>query len=350
LVPPGVEASLTNYRKASDPTPTSKSKKAAGDADKVAEYEVDGLDAYTRNGFEYPPKFSAEFTLKTANLTRRSQEQLWYDELVHGPASALEDLHVRDLLHSWSFGSISKNRTATVVSGSMLWVRGTYTTRSEIDYQSKVLVVVPGRKVVVDRMLTGEEHLAVQGFDVQRQDLGGCFSFKELVDLAGNSFAGGVVIAVLHSMFTKLRIVETLLIDSVVEVESASGESEGSFIESGESEVQQDCTLYSDAASSLACPRLFAHICSSRRSMHLLEWRTWTWSSSTMATRTCSTSTIDRRTQTRVLIHLLDFSFGSHRLICWPKLGKGFLGRCQSGFITITLFPFITFPSLHSNR
>ena len=107
-------------------------------------------------------------------------------------------------------------------------------------------------------------------------------------------------------MFTKLPISETLLVDSVVQVVSDSCENEGGInteLDSGESEAQQDCTPYSDASSSLGCPCLFAPMCSSRCSMHLVECRTSI--SSTMTT--CLTSTADGTKQARVCTHVFDF-------------------------------------------
>jgi site-specific DNA-cytosine methylase len=159
---------------------------------KTQEYEINHLSAYSENGLAWPPTFSDAFLAKTTCLSLRQQQILHFDEMTEGFAEMLEQLVVRDLNMTIEWGHTRKDVLPTIVSSSVVWVRGCY--------------LKNGVMTVIDRKVCGAELLNVQGFPLTLQDAGGSrsseveFSEKGKVDLAGNAFCAGHLIPVLSAL------------------------------------------------------------------------------------------------------------------------------------------------------
>ena len=90
-------------------------------------YKVDHMDYYQNATprVEYPPNYTEEFLAKASVLPDRPRELLWLWEQTEGPVTAAhKSIDVLDMNLSVGWGSIRENRTPTIVSSSMLWVRG----------------------------------------------------------------------------------------------------------------------------------------------------------------------------------------------------------------------------------
>jgi hypothetical protein len=105
------------------------------------------------------------------------QELKYYDEQVDGETSSLQGLHTRDMNLSITWGLPHKGHTGCLVSTSLYWVRGEC-----------------GDGTVVDRVLSGEEALSLQGFEHKLQNMEDFpeWTLQELLDLAGNAFTAEV--------------------------------------------------------------------------------------------------------------------------------------------------------------
>ena len=162
---------------------------AGGDADqqKSHKFEDEHFDAFVAAGFNYPPEMPADFAESVDIYTRRMQELIYYMLITQGPAQDLfGSLVFRDLNMSMKYGSAFLDRLPCLVSTSLIWCRGTYKRGDD--------------SCSIDRMLTGEECLAFQGWDHdrQRRTTDSNFSFTQKVDLAGNAFAVPVIMTLLH--------------------------------------------------------------------------------------------------------------------------------------------------------
>jgi site-specific DNA-cytosine methylase len=159
-----------------------------GDTEKIAEYELDHLEAYYKAGIQWPPVFDPAFLKKTGCLTLRQQQSLWWVENTQGPACTARCLMVRDLNMSATWQVDREDFTPCIVSSSTLWIRG----------PRNMLIPEEG---FVDRCMAGSELLALQGLDFDRMEIDEDeFSHQQLTDLAGNAFCA----AVLYPIFTAL--------------------------------------------------------------------------------------------------------------------------------------------------
>ena len=78
-----------------------------------------------------------------------------------------------------------------------------------------------------NRELSGEEALALQGFDIARQHVGD-FKRRQLMELAGNAFNGGVCLAVVSTGLFGLRCLPDVDIDTPSSQASEQGSNAGS--------------------------------------------------------------------------------------------------------------------------
>ena len=162
--------------------PAKRPRKGVAKPQTVMNFEVEHLNIYTSFNITWPPDFTPEFAQKTRSLSRRMAEVLWFQEAVEGQASALTHVRVRDLNMSINWGTESRDECPCIVSTSLMWARGTYKNADN-------------HLTTIDRALSGEEVLALQGFghDLQRlADETQCWSSKQKYDLAGNAFAGPI--------------------------------------------------------------------------------------------------------------------------------------------------------------
>jgi site-specific DNA-cytosine methylase len=204
------ESTKTTKKKAKG-TAKSKGKAKSNKADaqppkeeKVAQYEVDHLEAFTTIGLAYPPVFSESFNEKTRALAHstRMRELVFLETARWGHADKMDTVWVRDLNMSESWGSTVERKSPCIVSTSMMWVRG---------------MLAPGR--FVDRLLLGEECLALQGvsFEWQRNAKG--FSFALNMDLAGNAFTAEVLGAVLLAALMALPVNHAFELENEILIE-----------------------------------------------------------------------------------------------------------------------------------
>jgi len=189
----------------------------------VPQYHVDHLEKYMGVGLAWPPEahWTPEFEAKTQCLSNRMREILWYVEHQQGPARSLKSLSFRDLNMTIGWSYDWDAICPCIVSTSTLWVRGTMpatvsdqraATVSDqcaatvSDQRTALCDTASGQAVqCVDHVLTGEEALALQGFDYTLQsrapDLHK-WSQKEKIDLAGNAFSASSVLPLLVALAT----------------------------------------------------------------------------------------------------------------------------------------------------
>jgi hypothetical protein len=132
------------------------------------------LGVFTESDLEWPPTFCQEFLGRTKCLrnSRRMQEILYLDETMNSEETLDGPLRARDLNLSYDWGSWFEGYTPCIVSTSQMWIRGRARTGER-----------------VDRILLGEEALALQGYGYEDQcPVTHALTNKQRVDLAGNAF------------------------------------------------------------------------------------------------------------------------------------------------------------------
>jgi hypothetical protein len=110
---------------------------------------------------------------------RRAAEIVWYLENTSGTSADELGVSIKDVNMSINWGSLPDNRCPCIVSTSTMWARGLYVDAS-------------GTRVRIDRLLCGEEALALQGFGYDLQGHAEdpfAWTSKQKFDLAGNAFA-----------------------------------------------------------------------------------------------------------------------------------------------------------------
>jgi len=114
-------------------------------------YEVDHLELFSGLNLEWPPVYDAQFKEKVSCLfSERKAQIVWLDEKKHGPANGLSCLKIRDVNLSVNWGSDREDLCPCIVSTSWLWARGPVHRQSGVQ--------------ILDRLLSGEEALMLQGF------------------------------------------------------------------------------------------------------------------------------------------------------------------------------------------
>ncbi len=170
----------------------SKAKKNEAGDEKVLAFEVEHMEAYVSAGLSYPPSFPNDFDAATHGYPRRLKELMYYMQQTQGPAHDMSDILLfRDVNMSMGYGSTLMRLCPCIASSSIIYCRGSYKSRL-------------GEAVVIDRLLTGEECLSLQGFDIQKQretKTGRRFDYTQHVDMAGNAFAAPCVMDALHEIF-----------------------------------------------------------------------------------------------------------------------------------------------------
>lgn len=158
------------------------------DDDTVAAYQVKHLAAYTEVGIAWPPQMDdPEFLASSSCLPDRAKEVLWYDVCARGPASSLNEIHVRDLHMSIDWGNARVGHTPTITCSSTMWCRGQYQGRD-------------GRMIKIDRKLCGAELLALQGLPAWRWRPFTTISDAHATDMAGNAFCFGHLLPIIVSL------------------------------------------------------------------------------------------------------------------------------------------------------
>ena len=108
----------------------------------------------------------------------------------------MQHLTVRDLNLSKNWGTERADNCPCIVSTSVLWVRG----RKRRRLVNGSVQQCDGDGQVVDRLMSGEECLRIQGFALADQTRGQTetWTHKQKVDLAGNAMDSGL----LHAVFS----------------------------------------------------------------------------------------------------------------------------------------------------
>ena len=120
------------------------------DEENCDKYEVDHLELFSSLNLERPPVYDAEFKEKVSCLSSERKAQIVWLEKKHGPAKDLAFLKIRDVNLSVNWGSDREDLCPCILSTSWLWARGPIRRKSGVQ--------------IVDRLLTGEEDLMMQGF------------------------------------------------------------------------------------------------------------------------------------------------------------------------------------------
>lgn len=158
-----------------------------GEAEKVGNFWCrlpQPQKAYDAVNLTWPPEFDETFAEKTRSLPRRMSEVLFYHESQHRdtPGEIVVDLN-----YSMNWGAASYGKCPCIVSTSMLWC----------------LRRNGGQEILP------EEALCLQGFShsAMRPQ---AFSGRQVYDLAGNAFNGGVLAAVISACFASCDWAECL--------------------------------------------------------------------------------------------------------------------------------------------
>ena len=201
-------------------------------------YEIDHMDAYIGAGLAYPPSMPADFLQEFAGYTRRLKELIYFLRMTQGPAWEMTDTLVfRDINMSLPYGKNEVNVCPCLVSTNIMYCRGSFR-----DAHNK--------SHTIDRVLTGQEILSLQGFDLDKQVASMSkvslrrFSFAEYADLGGNAFAAPCPMMVFHEMLTFLPpevwlVVDLPAADDEAEDNVGDGDSPGEVYEYEEGEEEE---------------------------------------------------------------------------------------------------------------
>jgi hypothetical protein len=147
--------------------------------------------------------------------------------------------HCRDLNMTMDWGVDRVCEIPCIVSTSLLWIRGP---------------VGDGR--VVDRLLSGREMLNLQGIGPAMQDTaeaaGNQADNKQKIDLAGNAFCGGVVVALMLAVIGHVPLASAIeLSKEPLQVEASQEQkpSDGEAVQDADldGEAVQDADLDGEA-------------------------------------------------------------------------------------------------------
>ena len=166
-------------------------------------------------GLCWPPTFDRAFQAKTACLqtSQREKEILYLEEHMSVPAAMFTpgEFAACDLNLSLDWGSWQSNVISCITCTSTIWVRGKKTSGE-----------------VVDRLLTGQEALALQGFsDGSQLALTDQLSLKQQMDLAGNAFSAESFARVVLASIMTLRLDESVAMLQQLESDDDDAEESG---------------------------------------------------------------------------------------------------------------------------
>ena len=193
--------------------PSKKKQKKETEGDEAGEkWEDRHLEAFHDKTLQWPPEFDDDFAEKVANLPRREQELVRFDQKTrigeyqsHAPmlVSELDYIHTRDVNQTLEYGKAKEQELSCILSTSRFWLRAAFWRN--------------GTQHEVDRELLGCGALNLQGFDFKWQSGTGAhtgqkqeWTQRELMNLAGNSFTGAVVSAVLLATFAACPLSKAL--------------------------------------------------------------------------------------------------------------------------------------------
>ena len=199
-------------------------------------YMVDHLQKYGEANLQWPPKLPAERAAAVKHLPIRQQELVHYLYEISTAASS----HAKQgpgrcssAYQGSALGASSANQGSALhasgldeavladVNMSIGWVK--------MQRGACPCLVGTGRVWLFhkNRELSGEEALALQGFDIARQHVDD-FKRRQLMELAGNAFNGGVCLAVVSTGLFGLGSLPDVDIDTPSSQASEQGSNAGS--------------------------------------------------------------------------------------------------------------------------
>ena len=165
---------------------------------KAEKFEEEHLIKYESAGLKWPPDFDTAFLAKTAAISTspRMKQLLYFEQHAWGAAfdQPVGQVLTRDLNLSADWGSTKRNMISCCTSGSIMWLWGRLSSGE-----------------IIDRKMTGDELLCVQGlpYAMQTRAASG-LSCECQADLAGNMFNGAAVLAFLTCVFTCMPFGEVI--------------------------------------------------------------------------------------------------------------------------------------------
>jgi hypothetical protein len=165
---------------------------------KAEKFEEEHLILFESAGLKWPPNFDSAFLKKTAAISTspRMQQLIYFEQHAWGSAfdQPVGQVLTRDLNLSADWGATKRNMISCCTSGSIMWLWGRLSSGE-----------------VIDRKMTGDELLCVQGLPYQMQETAARgLSCECQADLAGNMFNGAAVLAFLTCVFTCMPFGEVI--------------------------------------------------------------------------------------------------------------------------------------------